>query len=265
MADYQISYAQTVADTNGYLSAINTNGNKYVIKDTAARENTISNALEISALWAVVEGGVHYRGATTTALFDGDKRKTIQIDNKDYTAKAGDIVLVSNEKKGNIEFVFDGTKWQRLGSMDGLGEWAWWNSGKVTILPKGSIGISSTTIGDVDFSNASFAGTAKAPTGKVTVAGQELIGGFTGTPATLETSFTGKPATLTVMLTADQLCALNVTPTFRGRSSTITANFEGTQRDAQDLPFSASNSLNITPTFTGTQKTYTVDLTAGNV
>lgn len=54
---------------------------------------------------------MHFKGTTTTALTDNDTtHTTVTIDDATYTPVAGDVVLYSD-----AEFVWTGTKWERLG------------------------------------------------------------------------------------------------------------------------------------------------------
>lgn len=50
---------------------------------------------EIKRLEDEVTGGIHYRGKTTTALYDGCTTNPITIDGSSYTAEAGDLVLLN--------------------------------------------------------------------------------------------------------------------------------------------------------------------------
>lgn len=49
---------------------------------------------EIKRLEGLIAGGVHYRGKTTTALYDGSTTNPITISGSSYTAEAGDLVLL---------------------------------------------------------------------------------------------------------------------------------------------------------------------------
>lgn len=41
-----------------------------------------------------ISGGVHYRGKTSTALYDGSTASSITISGSPYTPEAGDMVIV---------------------------------------------------------------------------------------------------------------------------------------------------------------------------
>jgi hypothetical protein len=45
-----------------------------------------------------ITGAMHFAGTTTTTLTDGDTTNPIKVDNKDYTAIAGDVVLYSGKE-----------------------------------------------------------------------------------------------------------------------------------------------------------------------
>ena len=92
--------------------------NPYYIKDAEAR--TMIENIKNS-----VTSVMNFRGKTTRDYIecDGSTTNPIKINDKFYTAKAGDIVIVdlpSNEQdigKG-IEYIFDGDKWQEFGVID---------------------------------------------------------------------------------------------------------------------------------------------------
>lgn len=105
-----------------------TSGNDWQIKDSVAR--------------AQAGGAIIIRGTTTTALTDEATTNPITIDGDSYTAVANDAVFYSKK-----EFVFDGTKWHEFGDMSGLGDFAYADTGSVTIKPKGSNASSSVTFG----------------------------------------------------------------------------------------------------------------------
>jgi hypothetical protein len=54
-----------------------------------------------------------YKGITTTTLTDGSTSQTIKIDNRDYKAKTGDVVIVNGDT--DKEYFWNGTKWEELG------------------------------------------------------------------------------------------------------------------------------------------------------
>lgn len=91
-----------------YLSKLTFGSTTYDIKDAEARQ-------DISDLKSAVTGAMHWAGYTTTALSDGATTNPIVIDSENYTAVAGDVVAYDNGVK-EMEYAFNGTKWQELGS-----------------------------------------------------------------------------------------------------------------------------------------------------
>lgn len=91
-----------------YLSKLTIGSNTYDLKDVEARQ-------DIADLKTAVSGAMHWAGYTTTALSDGATTNPIIIDSESYTAVAGDVVAYDNGTK-EMEYAFNGTKWQELGS-----------------------------------------------------------------------------------------------------------------------------------------------------
>lgn len=92
-----------------YLSKLTFGSNTYDLKDAEAR-------LEIDNIKTSITGAMHWAGFTTTALVDGSTTNPIVIDGENYTAKAGDVVAISGDTyEEEKEFVFNGTKWQKMG------------------------------------------------------------------------------------------------------------------------------------------------------
>ena len=115
-------------DTTKYISKVTLpNGQTYTIKDAEARE----------LIEHIVSGGVSYIGETTTALVDGGTTNPITINGASVSVVSGN--LVTNSSK---EFLFDGTQWHEVGDLskfDELGDWAYVDSGSVTITPAGTV------------------------------------------------------------------------------------------------------------------------------
>ena len=55
---------------------------------------------EIKRLEGIISGGVHYKGKTATALYDGATTNPISIGGASYTAEAGDLVIVDLSASG---------------------------------------------------------------------------------------------------------------------------------------------------------------------
>ena len=107
-------------------------GNSYDIKDAEARE-----------LIAELQRNGKYLGITTTPLTEGATTNPVTIDGESVTAKAGDWVITSDEKK---EFIFNGTSWQEFGDMSDLGSLAYKDSasGTVSVPTSASSGFTGT-------------------------------------------------------------------------------------------------------------------------
>jgi len=147
-------------------------GTTYDIKDANARER-------ITTLEAVVQGGVHFIGKTTSAIVDGSTTNPVTIEGKgSFTAVAGDIVT----RGSNAEYIFDGTKWLEFGDLSGLKALAYKDSASGSYTPAGTVskptftGSSSTvTITTADNTSGNYTpkGTVSQPT-------------FTGSSSTFE-------------------------------------------------------------------------------
>ena len=106
-------------------------GNSYDIKDITAR----AGVQETKELIAELMNYTEYLGVTTTTLVDGvTTSPDVVIAGETVTAVSGDVVTDSN----GVEFIYNGTVWQKFGDLSGLGEMAFVNKGTVTIQPKGS-------------------------------------------------------------------------------------------------------------------------------
>ena len=123
--------------TNLYVSKITLPGSNtpYWIKDAEARSliNDIKNS---------VTSVMNFRGKTTTTLTDGATTNPVKINNEDYTANAGDIVLVNQTSATGktIEYIFDGTKWQEFGSNTSpYGALAYKDSASTSYKPAGTV------------------------------------------------------------------------------------------------------------------------------
>lgn len=108
-------------------------GSTYNIKDADARER-------ISAL----ESYTNYLGVTTTPIEDGSTTNPVVIAGESITAKHGEIV-----NYGSGEFIWNGNIqtpcWQEFGDMSALGDFAYVDTGALTIKPKGQNSSSSVS------------------------------------------------------------------------------------------------------------------------
>ena len=96
-----------------YLSKMTIGGQQYDLKDAEARQSIVD-------LQSSVTGGMHYIGETSTALTDGATTSTLAAKSENSLSKltgfaAGDIVIY-----GELEFVWNGAKWQEFGSTGSL-------------------------------------------------------------------------------------------------------------------------------------------------
>ena len=189
-------------------------GNTYDLKDAWART-------QIAGLSNVTR----YIGVTTTALTDGASTNPITINGESVTAVTGDMAIYtsgSGASAVNKEFLYDGSVWQELGSIDfsNLGDLAYKDTASGSFTPSGSMTdptIAVSSAGTTD----SFAQTvataapgATAPANAVTTCSYEAqtetlslyqVGYTTGNAKTGDasysasgTAFTGTAGTVTV-------------------------------------------------------------------
>lgn len=127
------------------LSQVNVNGEDYYLKDKEARE-------KIDAL----SSATHFIGKTTSAMTDGHTGDVV-IGGETITPQRGDIVYAENGGLSGeeVEFIFNGSKWQELGSTGNLKALAFKDEASTDYTPAGTV------------SQLSFTGTA----GSVSVSG----------------------------------------------------------------------------------------------
>lgn len=112
-------------DDKKYLSKITLGSNTYDLKDAEARQS-------IADIESSITGAMHYLGASSTAIADGDKTGPWTIDGVVYIAsgtptsgqvllKAGDVATYDNGTK-EMEFVWSGaaSEWREYGSTGSL-------------------------------------------------------------------------------------------------------------------------------------------------
>lgn len=124
--DFELSGVQE------YISKVTLpDGKTYVIKDKAARE-TIQN------IYDSVTKALHFVGFadenSLPGITDGSTTNVINLKDKDepYTAQSGDVVIVTGEDGTGVEYVWDGTRWQRFGPTGTFGALAFKNSVEAT-------------------------------------------------------------------------------------------------------------------------------------
>lgn len=127
--------------TNPCISSITLpSGSVYDIKDAEAR-------VGLSALSAIVEGGVHYIGKTTSNIADGSTTNPIDIidstttpaTSKSVTAVQGDMVSKEQTSGPDIELIWNGEQWCELGSTGSLKALAFKDSASGSYTPAGTI------------------------------------------------------------------------------------------------------------------------------
>ena len=116
-----------------YLSKIVKGGNTLHLKDAEARQ-------EIEDIKSSITGAMHYVGVTTSALSDGATTNPIVVEGENVTAKAGDVAIY-----GELEFVFNGTKWQEYGSTGSLKALAFKDNASGDYTPAGTNAPSAVT------------------------------------------------------------------------------------------------------------------------
>lgn len=126
----------------GTLKKITFNGLTYTLEDEEARR-----------LIEAIGSPAHFIGQTTTALTDGVTTNPIEIDGEEVTAKNGDIVVYQSQ-----EFIFDGSKWVRLGDFSGLGVLAYKNAVAVTTKATGQISGGDVTLQKTSIGSMSSVG-----------------------------------------------------------------------------------------------------------
>ena len=81
----------------------------------------VTVADEFGKLRESIKGGVHYRGKTSTLLYDGATTNPIIINGDSYTAEAGDLVIVDLYKLTNFSIYIQGTAYAKGTYLQNLG------------------------------------------------------------------------------------------------------------------------------------------------
>lgn len=199
---YRITSDITVADNIGW---------------SAVEKTLVTIGSELTALRNFLTTGIHYKGKTTTPLYDEATTNPIVINGEDYTAVEGDLVIYDDGTK-ELEFLFDGTTWNEFGS-----------TGTLKAMAFADTASGSTSV--------SVTGTANAQT-------------FTGTQATI--SISGSVSGTDVSITPTSADKVSMTPFASGGSFTQGSDvFEQGQDSFSAGSYSVSNGeLSITlPTF----------------
>lgn len=90
-----------------------------------------------------------YLGVTTTEIIDGATISSVIIDEKSVTAQKGDFVIYQE-----LEFIYNGSKWQELGdpTAKGLGDLAYKDIATATYTPSGSVSAPTFTGAETNIS-----------------------------------------------------------------------------------------------------------------
>lgn len=99
-----------------YLTNLNIGGQKYTIKDAWLRE-------EVSAVKAVVAGGVLFKGVSSTAITDGEALKELTVAGSTIAAadQKDGYLFIYNDGTKNLEFIVSNGKYSEFGSTGELG------------------------------------------------------------------------------------------------------------------------------------------------
>lgn len=229
-------------------------GVSYDLKDSTARTT-------IEELKTSVTGAMHYIGVTTTAISDGATTSPITIDSDSVTPESGDVVIY-----GNLELVWNGSKWQELGSTGSLKALAFKDSASGSYTPVGTV------------SQPTFTGTAATLSVSATPAGTISAPTFTGTEATISSSYTPEGTvsapTTTVELTTTSVNSMSSAGTLPSWTGSVEDEVLTFEWSAGTLPTSTATTVatgvdsatTTAPTFTGTAGTATATYTpAGTV
>ena len=151
------------------------NSQTYDIKDAKARA-------DIASITGTITGAMHFIGVSSTAITDGGTDNPT-IDSNVYQMN-GDTDAGAIAIYDELEFVWNGSKWQELGSSSKLGAMAYAETASATFQPQGtvskpsflgqesSVNITAATGGQS--TNYTPAGTVSQPTftnGSVTASG----------------------------------------------------------------------------------------------
>ena len=184
-----------------YVSKLNMNGTLYTIQDEWAQA-------EIEEIEKVIEGGVHFRGISTTAIADGDNLKDLTVNGETYPASKqedGDLFIYNNGTK-NLEFIVSGGKYSELGSTGVLKALAFADtaSGTYTQVTGGTVNNFTPTLANTLSVTTTAANLNFSPTtSTVSISTTKATLGITPTTSTVSISTT--EATLGFQPTAANL------------------------------------------------------------
>ena len=105
----EIKFVNKVSQTNGVVSA---ELGTLEFQTAVSADNKAATMSDVRGAVADLNGAMHFEGFTST-----DPAIEITIEGKpDYVAAAGDVVIYNT-----VEYVYDGSKWQKLGEEGALG------------------------------------------------------------------------------------------------------------------------------------------------
>lgn len=251
------------------ISSVWVNNVNHPIKDTGARSAISVIAVSVDAhtdsiddLYRIVQGGVYYAGKTTTPLTDGSTTNPIVIDGESVLIeKAGAIVIYGESGQNADEFIWDGSKWNRLGSTNGLGDLAFSNTTSASYTPTGNVAITATTDQSASIC-ALFNGTSISPDAEATIPEQTISSILSGKSVTISSTFSGKQATISANLQGTQA---TLSTTFGGTPATLSAQVQFTKSISQQNLGLSGTQATLSTTFDGTEETISGNLSMNQV
>lgn len=199
-------------DPTLYISQVTLpSGNTYEIKDAEARAAIA--ALGTPAKWI---------GITTTALTDGASTNPITINGQSVTAEAGNITAYDNGDE-TVEFIFDGSIWQKFGDLDlsGLGDLAYSDTASTTYTPAGSVAAPTISVASAGSTDSVAKAIATAAPGATAPANAVTTCSYDSTTETLSLYQVGY--TTETVKTGDASYSADA-PAFTGTQATITVS-----------------------------------------
>lgn len=198
--------------SNNQLYDIVDQGARDLIDQLGAVTKYVGELSPTDTHYSSFEDGVTY---TTVVVKEG------QSGTKTITAEAGDILT-----KTGKEFIFDGTAWREFGDASELGNFAYADTGTVSIKPKGTNAASSVTftshtkdnvLGEsTTFTNASSSVSFGTPSK------DNVLGVDTDFTATAPEVTVGTPSTATVLKSDVTATVPKSTPTSKYMAATAT-------------------------------------------
>ena len=196
----------------------------------------------VEAINEIVEGtvgGVHYIGITTTAITDGATINPITIRGESVTATQGDMVSYSSG-----EFIFNGSVWNEIGDLTGLGDLAYKDTASTTYTPTGANSVPTFTGSPV---NVSVSGTAT---------GTNSVPTFTGTEGNVSVSGTAtgtvSQPTTTISPTTTTVNSITDVGSFTYDSADESITLVLPTKGADTTVMTGATATTSQPTFTGT-------------